>query len=423
MASLEYDSRQNRAAQRRPPPVVIIEPALDSPGVAARITGAVAPVPMGPTSMGVGQAMVLGAVQRLPPPVAGTLSVLAGPGNRQPLLYTGDATGSLDTLRQDVAASYRAICSVLGQPERADLLSGNLPAAAALGLPIPQVLGAPPAPRLPPLAGGAAGPLLGLPPPPPPPQPGQPVSVVAPGHAAGGVAMGLGPSVGIEGVGSGADTPARMLTTAGSSLTAGGRLIAGAGSDLGVPIMGALRSLSAGHSGAWAGLPPLGLGRGFDRNWPLGRPSMGAGSAMGGGSAVGGGSGGGGGGPRIAMLSGFSRPQDPGSDFLGEESAVVYPPPGRSFGGGASASARAALGGGPGLARGQAIDGMDDFRFRSEGRKHIKIEDLDDPSRAIPRFRRDDEGQKLESFLKEYARDSGKPKVESAASSRYRMPF
>lgn len=73
--------------------------------------------------------------------------------------------------------------------------------------------------------------------------------------------------------------------------------------------------------------------------------------------------------------------QDPGSDFLGEESALVYPPAGRSFGGGPSAAARTALGAGfGGGGGGGLIDPMDDFRFRGGGaRKAITVEQLGEP--------------------------------------------
>jgi hypothetical protein len=219
-------------------------------------------------------------------------------------MYTGDTDGSLAALRQDVVSSYRAICNALGEPQRTDLVNGSLPAAAALGLALPAAL---PTARLPPLLGGpglSMAPLLLLGPPPPP---GAAPSAASPGQN-GSVAMGLGPSLGIEAVGSGADAPARLLSEGASSSAAGPRL-AGSSSSGATPgngswaLMGAGRSLSAGH----AGLPPLGSGRGADRHWPMGRPG-GYGSGR---AALGGrfGSGGGGDGARITMLSGFRRPQ------------------------------------------------------------------------------------------------------------------
>ncbi len=69
---------------------------------------------------------------------------------------------------------------------------------------------------------------------------------------------------------------------------------------------------------------------------------------------------------------------------------MVFPPPGRNFGGGASSAARAAMGG-PGIGPpGFTIDAMDDFRFRAGGRKHIKIEDMGErsyPFQSLPSMR------------------------------------
>ncbi|GIL96693.1 hypothetical protein Vretimale_2452 [Volvox reticuliferus] len=383
MSLLDHGGHQERVAQRRPPPVIISEPELDSPNGPA-IAGAVVPaqavsvilVPR-PKSLG---------LPRLPPTTAGPLSALSGPADRQPLLYTGDAFSSLTTLRQDILSSYREICGALGEPQRSDLVNGSLPPAAALGLPLPPALG-PAAVRLPALPGESgfpSAPLLL------PPAPSGQVAALGPPGQAGALAMGLGPDIGIEAVGSGADAGARIITPVGISWGAIGRLPAGAGVKSSNSVMGAMRSLSAGHAGPSAadGLPPLG------NHWPLGRPSV---SSLN--SNAGKGRGGSGGGPRVAMLSGFSRPQDPESEFLGEESAVVYPPVGRSFSGGTSAAARAVSVGARGLGPGQMIDAMDDFRFRGGRSKHIKIEDLDNPSRLMPEFRRNDNMQ-LEVFLK-----------------------
>ncbi|EFJ46716.1 hypothetical protein VOLCADRAFT_105378 [Volvox carteri f. nagariensis] len=342
----------------------------------------------------------------LPPAVAGPLSALAGAPDRPPLIYTGDTASSLAALRQDIASSYRAICGALGEPVRSDLVSATPHTASALGLHMPL------AARLPLLAGGSS--LVPAPVRLPPVPPGQAAAPVSP---TAGVATELGTSIGIEGVGSGGDAPARVLATGASRTGAGSRFPTGAVAGPRNPMMGALRSLSAGHAGMTAapGLPPLAPGRQADGHWPMGRPAPGSFSSRGSGS------GGIGDGPRVAMLSGLTRPQDPSSDFLGEESAVVYPPAGRSFGGGASSTAQAVLGT-AGLGPGQMIDAMDDFRFRGGGNKHIKIEDLDDPSRLVPSFRRNDDMQ-LELFLKEYARDRSKPRPVQRGNSRFHMPF
>ncbi len=73
--------------------------------------------------------------------------------------------------------------------------------------------------------------------------------------------------------------------------------------------------------------------------------------------------------------------QDPESSFLGEESALVFPPAGRTFGGAPSAGARAGMGVGAGghLPPHLAIDPMDDLRYprgAAARSKHIQIESL-----------------------------------------------
>ncbi|GLI69520.1 hypothetical protein VaNZ11_014160 [Volvox africanus] len=413
MSLQDHDRHHERVAQRRPPPVAISEPALDSPSGPV-IAGAVASAQAGPMML-LPRPKSLG-LPRLNPTTAGPLYALSGPADRQPLLYTGDASYSLAALRQDIVTSYRAICGALGEPERSDIVNGSLPPAAALGLPLPPALGA--AVRLPALPGES-----GFPPAPLllPPAPSGKVAAPGPPGQSVALAMGLGPDIGIEAVGSGADAGARILTPVGVSWGAISRLPAGAGvRSGGNSVMGAMRSLSAGHAipSAADGLPPLAPGRGAGNHWPLGRPSVSrffgnAGKGRADSS----------GGPRVAMISGLSQPEDPESQFLGEDSAVVYPPVGRSFSGGTSVAARAAAVGAGDLGPGQMIDAMEDFRFRSGRSKHIQIEDLDNPSRLIPGFRRN-ENMQLEVFLKEYARDRSnlRPGLKGGGA-RYRMPF
>ncbi|GIL48107.1 hypothetical protein Vafri_4804 [Volvox africanus] len=415
MSLQDHDRHHEWMAQRRPPPVVISEPELDSPSGPV-MAGAVAPSEAGPIML-VSRPKSLG-LPRLNPTTAGPIYALSGPADRQSLLYTGDASSSLAALRQDIFTSYRAICSALGEPERSDLVNGSLSPAAALGLPLPPALGAAVRrPALPGESGFPSAPLLL------PPAPSGRLAAPRPPGQSGALAMGLGPDIGIEAVGSGADAGARILTPVGVSWGAISRLPAGAGVRSSNSVMGAMRSLSAGHAihpSAADGLPPLAPGRGAGNHWPLGRPSVSSFSGN-----AGKGRAGSSGGPRVAMLSGLSQPQDPDSEFLGEESAVVYPPVGRSFSGGTSVAARvASVGAGAGdLGPGQMIDAMDDFRFRGGRSKHIQIEDLDNPSRLIPGFRRNDNMQ-LEVFLKEYARDRSNPKADLiGGGARYRMPF
>ncbi|KAG2423939.1 hypothetical protein HXX76_014880 [Chlamydomonas incerta] len=374
---------------------------------------------------------------------------MAGPPQRQPLVYSGDAMNSLNALRQDMTASYRALCAALGEPERADLVGGYLPAAAALGLPLP----APPVggiggglQRLPPLPGASSGitaPLAIMSSPRDAagagagPDAGEANYAAASGAGLGVAGLGgmmlAGDAGGIESVGSGADAPARMLGAHRS-------MSAGAGNPYAMQNVPSLAHLGgaarAGALGSGFGLPPIGGGMQQQQQmWPLGRPSWPhLGGAGGGGALQGIGIGGGGGGsmaalngPRVSVMSGFSRPQDVGSDFLGEESALVYPPAGRSFGGGPSAAARAALG--PGIGGGGLIDPMDDFRFRGGGpRKAITVDQLDDLDSLVPgrlRLQHGSSGEQLDRYLQDYARDRAKaPSMQALMSgNRFNMPF
>ncbi|KAG2483095.1 hypothetical protein HYH03_018033 [Edaphochlamys debaryana] len=430
--------------------------------------GQMVPAVLGPMVSGMGPAP---ALYRLAPDVVNSLAAMAGPPGRMPLVYTGDTSSSLSALRDDLLRTYTGLCSALGEAPRSDLMAGNLPAAAALGLPMPPTgaltggfgfgLGR----MLPPLPGGQ----LALPAPPLPSQlltssaaaPISRLDDLALGSATGlgGGAtgmMGLGGGLGIEGVGSGADAPSRMLS-AGPGLGGGG----GGGGYL-----GGLRSLSAGTANPYAletmpglahrggagrsfgsGLPPIpgvGGGAAATQAWPMGRP----GGAAYGGAAYGGAYGGAGpqaaygrtgalgagglDGPRVGMVTGLTRPQDPNGDMLGEESALVYPPAGRDFSGAPSAAARGAMWapGGYG-ARGQAIDPMDDLKFRAGPKKSVLIEDVTPGGGRIGAL--PGEGGNLESYLQDFARDRSKPNPLAtrglppvgggAAPDRYRMPF
>ncbi|KAG2434426.1 hypothetical protein HYH02_012256 [Chlamydomonas schloesseri] len=332
---------------------------------------------------------------------------------------------------------YRALCAALGDPERADIVGGYLPAAAALGLPLP----APP-------VGGVGGGLQRL-----PPLPGTSGAIIAPlalmgspGNAAGlgagadasnaaavapagagssspaggGTMLLAGNGSGIESVGSGADAPARMLR-------AHRALSAGPGNPYAMQHLPSLAHMGgaarAGMLGPDFGLPPLGGGlQQQQQMWPLGRPG-GVGALQGGGSmaALNG--------PRVSVMSGFARPQDPGSDFLGEESALVYPPAGHSFGGGPSAAARAALIAGGYSNSGGLIDPMDDFRFRGGGqRKAITVDQLDNLDIIFPGRSRQQHGgggEQLDRYLQDYARDRAKPPSLQAImpGNRFNMPF
>eukprot|EP00198_Chlamydomonas_reinhardtii_P005394 XP_001694730.1 predicted protein [Chlamydomonas reinhardtii] len=131
-----------------------------------------------------------------------------------------------------------------------------------------------------------------------------------------------------------------------------------------------------------------------------------------------------------AAAAGAGLGPDPGSDFLGEESALVYPPAGRSFGGGPSAAARTALGAGfGGGGGGGLIDPMDDFRFRGGGaRKAITVEQLDNLDNLVPgrsRLHHGGGGEQLDRYLQDYARDRAKPPSLQAimSGSRFYMPF
>jgi hypothetical protein len=191
-----------------------------------------------------------------------------------------------------MTASYRALCAALGEPERADIVGGYLPAAAALGLPLP----APP-------VGGVGGGLQRL-----PALPGASSSITAPlalmgspGDAAGSGAGAIDDR-GIESVGSGADAPVRMLGAHRS-------LSAGPGNPYAMQHVPSLAHLGgaarAGALGSGLGLPPIGGGLQQQQQlWPLGRPQwphLGGGGGALQGSALDG--------PRVSVMSGFSRPQ------------------------------------------------------------------------------------------------------------------
>ncbi|GFR53159.1 hypothetical protein Agub_g15881 [Astrephomene gubernaculifera] len=439
MISLEHDSQANKPLRGRPSTNGVNGNAAapSSRRVSmAQTAGAIVPapgMPVRPLAFGHSQGLQ-GAAPRLQPGVAEALAALGGPSNRPPLVYTGDAAASLAALRQDITSTYHSLCRVVGEAPRADLLSGALPAAAALGvnLPMPPPSSAPVLPalgRLPGIpAGGGRGvhqPLL-LPPPPT----GLPSSSQV--HSEGGMAMGagLGSVLGIESVGSGAAVPLRSSGGSSNSSSGGGALrtlnLAGH--------VGGLRSLSAGHVSPYALQQPQlgspwrsGAGAGGQQGWPLGRPSAPLLAGQGAVTARGG--------PRVTALSGFSRPQDTASDFLGEESALVYPPPGRSFGGGVGSAARGAgagrwgfRGGGGGSAPGATaalIDPMDDLRFRSGSSKAIAADPLEGlPALGAPGRR--PEGDQLESFLRDFARERSKPLPGESAdgkANRYRMPF
>lgn len=337
MSSLDYDSHAaaKPGAGARPPPLRIEEnPIVESPGPSPGPggggpppgPGALVPMPGGmmmpymPISL-----QPQNALQRLPHPVKHALIAMAGPPQRQPLVYSGDAVNSLSALRQDMTSSYRALCAALGEPERADLIGGYLPAAAALGLPLP----APPVggvggglQRLPPLPGASSGTLaplalMGSPRdadgPGPSPEASEATGAAAAGAGLGPVGMGgmllAGDAGGIESVGSGADAPARMLG-AHRSLSAGP---ANPYSMQHVPSLAHMGGAARGGALASGfGLPPIGGGlQQQPQLWPLGRPSWPHLGAGGGGGAL---QGSGGSmaalnGPRVSIMSGFSRPQ------------------------------------------------------------------------------------------------------------------
>ncbi len=224
-------------------------------------------------------------------------------------MYTGDAAASLAALREDTLSSYRAVCRALGEQERTDIVSGALPAAAALGinLPNPALHSTPLA--LPPAGGAAVGSIMRL----PPISSGRGSALaLPPSGGLGGKGLGLGLGLGLQ-------SPAEAATAAlGPGGAYGGGTLLGSGLS-GRGGGGGLLDGVGSYGGAHGGGVAMGLGQevgieavGSGAAAPGVYRSLSAGSSPYGLQAGSGHSGAAGGladGPRVGMLSGLGKPQ------------------------------------------------------------------------------------------------------------------